>query len=99
MNISDMIKYWSKKSNRELFRELCANLRAIIRILGSMVVAGLLTYQFKPLFEQLYIASYPINHFMTYFSIIFVFAIFTFIILRLLKWIKKLGAKLVLSNK
>lgn len=99
MNISDMIKAQSKKSNSELFKELCANMLTIIMVLGSMVVAGLLTYQLNPFFERLYITSYPINHFMTYFSIIFAFAIFTFLILCLLKCIKKFGTKLRLSNK
>lgn len=94
VKISDMVKLQSKKSNNMLLRELCANMITIIRVLGSMVVAGLLTYQFKPFFEQLYITSYPINHFMTYYSIVFVFTIFTLIIIYSLKCIKKLGAKL-----
>lgn len=99
MNISEMVKAQSEKSNRMLLRELCDNVLTIIRVLGSMVVAGLLTYQFKSFFEQLYVTSYPINHFMTIFGIVFVFAIFTFIILYLLKYIKKLGARFRIGNK
>ncbi|MGP5096227.1 hypothetical protein [Staphylococcus equorum] len=98
MKLSEMIKAHEGKSNKELLREIYTNALTIIRVLGSMVVAGILTYQFKFFFEQLYVTSYPINHFMTTFGIIFVFAIFTVIIMYLLKYIKKLGAKLRLRN-
>ncbi|WP_141713893.1 hypothetical protein [Staphylococcus equorum] len=99
MNISEMIKAQSGKRNKELAKEIYTNGLTIARVLVSIAIAVVLTYQLKFIFEYLYTVTYPFNHFVTTMAVAYVFIIFTFTIMYSLKFVIKISTRLRVDNK
>jgi len=76
-------------------KKLIKDTMICLRVVSGLIIAGVITYQFKELFEFIYKFSYLFPYFMTCFAICLVFSILLLPVMYILKRITEIVIKLI----